>query len=35
MTLLDIMTNNYTLKSDRLQLFIIFLSIRLFKLYNK
>ncbi len=35
MTLLDMMTNNYTLKSDRLQLFIIFLSIRLFELYNK
>ncbi len=35
MTLLDMMTNNYTLKSDRLQLFIIFLSIILFKLYNK
>ena len=35
MTLLDMMTNNYTFKSDRLQLFIIFLSIILFKLYNK
>ena len=35
MMLLNMMTNNYTLKSDRLQLFIIFLSIRLFKLYNK
>lgn len=35
MTLLNMMTNNYTLKSDRLQLFIIFLSIRLFELYNK
>lgn len=35
MTLLDMMTNNYTLKSDKLQLFIIFVSIRLLKLYNK